>query len=140
MARTLYTQLWMSKEIRSLILGVLLLSMMFLLELIFLFFPNDLQQSFLAFLFLEFPLLGGTFTPLLTIFHLITWGLMFFSSLIVYSIIREYTGGRTGLIEIAVIIAILAFSCGLIYDAWFALFFISFSIAIVGYMYLILAK
>jgi hypothetical protein len=134
LARTLYTQLWSSKEIRSLILGVLLLSMMFLLELIFLFFPNDLQQSFLAILFLEFPLLGGTFTPLLTIFHLITWGLMFFSSLIVYSIIREYTGGRTGLIEIAGIIVIL------VYDAWFALFFVGVSVVIVGYMYFILVE
>ena len=112
-----------------------MLSMMFLIELIFLFFPNDLQQSLLAILFLEIPLLGGTFTPLLTIFHLIIWGLMFFSSLIVYSIIREYTGGRTGLIEIAAIILVLAFSCWLIYDAWFALFFIGVSVVIVGYMY-----
>jgi hypothetical protein len=58
----------------------------------------------------------------------------------VYSIIREYTGGRTGLIEIAGIIVILAFSCGLIYDAWFALFFVGVSVVIVGYMYFILVE
>ena len=140
MAETLYRNLWKSKEIRTLILGILMLSMMFLLELIFLFFPDDLQQSFLAFIFLEVPLFGNTLTPIVTILHLIVWGLIFFSSLMVYSIIREYSGGRTGLLEILGIIVILTVLCGLLYDLWFALFFIGVSIAIIGYIFLALAE
>lgn len=140
MAETLYRNLWKSKEIRTLILGILVLSMMFLLELIFLFFPDDLQQSFLAFIFLEVPLFGNTLTPIVTILHLIVWGLIFFSSLMVYSIIREYSGGRTGLLEILGIIVILTVLCGLLYDLWFALFFIGVSIAIIGYIFLALAE
>ncbi len=140
MAETLYRNLWKSKEIRTLILGLLLFSMMFLLELIFLFFPDELQQSFLAFIFSEIPLLGNTLTPIVTILHLIAWGLIFFSSLMVYSIIREYSGGRTGLLEILGIIVILTVLCGLLYDVWFALFFIGVSTAIVGYMFLALAE
>ena len=140
MAETLYRNLWKSKEIRTLILGVLVLSMMFLLELIFLFFPDELKQSFLTFIFLEVPLFGNTFTPIVTILHLIVWGLIFFSSLMVYSIIREYSGGRTGLLEILGIIVILTVLCGLLYDLWFALFFIGVSIAIIGYIFLALAE
>lgn len=140
MAETLYRNLWKSKEIRTLILGLLLLSMMFLLELIFLFFPDELQQSFLAFIFNEIPLFGNTLTPIVTILHLIVWGLIFFSSFMVYSIIREYSGGRTGLLEILGIIVILTVLCGLLYDGWFALFFIGVSTAIVGYMFLALAE
>jgi len=140
MAETLYRNLWKSKEIRTLILGLLLFSMMFLLELIFLFFPDELQQSFLAFIFSEIPLLGNTLTPIVTILHLIAWGLIFFSSLMVYSIIREYSGGRTGLLEILGIIVILTVLCGLLYDVWFALFFIGISTAIIGYMFLALAE
>jgi len=140
MTETLYRNLWKSKEIRTLILGILVLLMMFLLELIFLFFPDDLQQSFLAFIFLEVPLFGNTLTPIVTILHLIVWGLIFFSSLMVYSIIREYSGGRTGLLEILGIIVILTVLCGLLYDVWFALFFIGVSTAIVGYMFLALAE
>ncbi len=86
---------------------------------------------------MEVPLFG---TPIVTILHLIVWGLIFFSSLMVYSIIREYSGGRTGLLEILGIIVILTVLCGLLYDAWFALFFIGVSIAIVGYMFLALAE
>ena len=140
MAETLYRNLWKSKEIRTLILGLLVLSMMFLLELIFLFFPDELQQSFLAFIFSEIPLFGNTLTPIVTILHLIVWGLIFFSSLMVYSIIREYSGGRTGLLEILGIIVILTVLCGLLYDLWFALFFIGVSIAIIGYVFLALAE
>lgn len=140
MAETLYRNLWKSREIRTLILGILVLLMMFLLELIFLFFPDDLQQSFLAFIFLEVPLFGNTLTPIVTILHLIVWGLIFFSSLMVYSIIREYSGGRTGLLEILGIIVILTVLCGLLYDLWFALFFIGVSIAIIGYIFLALAE
>ncbi len=141
MAKTLYRNLWVSKEIRTLILGVLTLSMMFLLELIFLFFSDDLEQSIIAFLFLEIsPPFGGTLTPLLTIFHLIAWGLMFFSSLMVYTVIREYTGGRTGLIEIFGITALLTIICGIIYDGWFALFFIGVSVSIIGYLYIMFAE
>ncbi len=141
MAKNLYQNLWVSKEIRTLILGVLTLSMMFLLELIFLFFSDDLKQSIIALLFWEIsPPFGGIFTPLLTIFHLIAWGLMFFSSLMVYTVIREYTGGRTGLIEIIGIIAVLTIICGTIYDGWFALFFIGVSVSIIGYIYFLFAE
>ncbi|MHA1969251.1 MAG: hypothetical protein ACW964_15805, partial [Candidatus Hodarchaeales archaeon] len=85
-------------------------------------------------------LFGGTMTPLLTIFHLIAWGLMFFSSFMVYTIIREYTGGRTGMLEIIGIIAVLTIVCGLIYDAWFALLFIGVSGSIIGYLYIVFAE
>ncbi len=139
MAQTIYRNLWVSKEVRTLILGTLILSICALLELLFLFFPIELE-NYLEFLFWEFELFEGTFTPLLTVFHLIVWGIMFFSTLMVYTMIREYTGGRTGLLEIAGIIVIFAFSSLVIYDVWFGLFFVGVSGLILGYLYLSLAE
>ncbi|MHA2202155.1 MAG: hypothetical protein ACW991_00565 [Candidatus Hodarchaeales archaeon] len=139
MAQTIYRNLWVSKEVRTLILGTLILSICALLELLFLFFPIELE-NFLEFLFWEFELFDGTFTPLLTVFHLIVWGIMFFSTLMVYTMIREYTGGRTGLLEIAGIIVIFAFSSLIIYEVWFALYFVGVSGLILGYLYLSLAE
>jgi len=139
MAQTLYRNLWASEEVRTLILGTLMLSICFLLELLFLFFPVDLQ-NFLEFLFWEFELFGGTFTPLLTIFHLIVWGIMFFSTLLVYTMIREYTGGRTGLLEIAGITLIFTLSSLIIYNEFFSIFFVGVSALIVGYLYLAIAE
>ncbi|MFX0125031.1 MAG: hypothetical protein ACFFAE_15475 [Candidatus Hodarchaeota archaeon] len=140
MAQTLYRNLWVSKEVRTLILGTLILSICALLELLFLFFPVELENSFLEFLFWDFELFGGTFTPLLTVFHLIVWGIMFFSTLMVYAVVREYAGGRTGLLEITGIIVIFAFSSLIIYEVWFALFFVGVSGLIIGYLYLSLAE
>ncbi|MFX0209366.1 MAG: hypothetical protein ACFFDT_25505 [Candidatus Hodarchaeota archaeon] len=140
MAQTLYRNLWASEEVRSLILGTLMLSICALLELLFLFFPIELQNSFIGTLFWEFEIFGGTFTPLLTVFHLIVWGLMFFSTLMVYAMVREYTGGRTGLLEITGIILIFAVSSLIIYDAYFALLFVGVSALILGYLYLALAE
>ncbi|MFX0014505.1 MAG: hypothetical protein ACFFB2_05090 [Promethearchaeota archaeon] len=140
MAQTIYQNLWVSKEVRTLILGTLIFSICSLLELLFLFFPVELQNSFLGFLFLEFELFGGTFTPLLTIFHLIVWGIMFFFTLMVYTVVREYTGGRTGLLEIAGIVIIFTFSSLIIYEVWFALYFVGIAGLIIGYLYLSLAE
>ena len=139
MAQTIYRNLWVSKEVRTLILGTLILSTCALLELLFLFFPVELENS-LEFLFWEFDLFGGSFTPLLIVFHLIVWGIMFFSTLMVYTMIREYTGGRTGLLEIAGINVIFAFSSLMIFDVWFGLFFVGVSGLILGYLYLSLAE
>ncbi len=136
MAQFLYRNLWVSKEVRTLILGVLMFSICFLLELIFLFFPVDLETSFLEFLFWELELFEGTFTPLLTLLHLIVWGLMFFSVLMVYAMIREYTGGRTGLLEIAGIILIFTVTSLAVFNEWFALYFLGVSGLIIGYLYL----
>ncbi|MFX1285215.1 MAG: hypothetical protein ACFFB5_16300 [Promethearchaeota archaeon] len=140
MAQTLYRNLWASDEVRTLILGTLILSICALLELLFLFFPVELQNSFIGSLFWEIELFGGTFTPLLTLFHLIVWGLMFFSTLMVYAILREYTGGRTGLLEIAGIILIFAVSSLIIYNEWFALFFIGVSALVMGYLFFALTE
>ncbi len=137
LADILYRNLWVSKEVRTLILGVLVLSICFLLELIFLFFRVELQQSFLGSLFSEVSLFGETFQPFLIIFHLIVWGLMFFFALMVYAMIREYTGGRTGLLEIAGLIVILTFSGLVVFNVWFAMCFIGVSGLIVGYLYLV---
>ncbi len=140
MAQTVYRNLWASEEVRTLILGTLMLSICFLLELLFIFFPVELQNSFLEFIFWEIELFGGTYSILLTVFHLIMWGTMFFSTLMVYTMIREYAGGRTGLLEIAGIILIFTISSLLIYNEWFALFFLGVSGLIMGYIYLTLAE
>ena len=140
MAQTIYRNLWVSKEVRTLILGTLIISICALLELLFLFFPGELEESALELLFWELELFGGTFTPLLTVFHLIVWGIMFFSTVMVYAVIREYAGGRTGLLEIAAIIVFFVFSCLIIYDVWFALYFIGVSGLILGYLYLSLTE
>ena len=140
MAETIHRNLWVSKEVRTIILGILIVSICTLLELLFLFFPVDLENSVLGFLFWEFELFGGTFTPWLTIFHLILWGIMFFFTLMVYAVLREYVGGRTGLLEIAGIIVIFAFSSLIIYEVWFALYFLGVSGLILGYLYLSLAE
>jgi hypothetical protein len=58
----------------------------------------------------------------------------------VYAVIREYTGGRTGLLEIAGIIVFFAFSSLIIYEVWFALYFVGVSGLILGYLYLSLAE
>ncbi|MHA2223621.1 MAG: hypothetical protein ACXAC8_00200 [Candidatus Hodarchaeales archaeon] len=135
MAQTLYRNLWVSEEVRTFILGTFLLSICILLELIFIFFPTEIETSILGFLFWEL----GTFTPLLTIFHIIIWEIMFFSTLMDYAVVREYTGGRTGLLEIGVITLLFTLTSGLIFNEWFVLFFLAFSILIIGYMYLALA-
>jgi hypothetical protein len=139
MAESIYQNLWLSKEVRTILLGVLMLSICFLLELIFLFFPNELQTS-LEFLYLEIPLFGGTFTPILTLFHLIIWGIGFFSCLLVYAVIREYAGGRTGVLEIIAILLIFIVSGWLIFNEWFVIFFVGVSALIIVYMYFALAS
>ena len=140
MAQLLYRNLWAPKELRTLLLGVFMISLGFLLELIFLFFLDDIKNSFLGVLYWELTLLGGSTTPLLTIFHLIVWSIIFFSTLMVYTVIREYTGGRTGISEIAGIIIILTITVGLIFDEWFALFFLIVSCLIIGYLYLVVGE
>ncbi|MFX0171258.1 MAG: hypothetical protein ACFE9L_05005 [Candidatus Hodarchaeota archaeon] len=140
MAETIYRNFWLSEEVRTILLGILMFSICFLLELIFLFFPNELQNSFLFFLYTEIPLFGGTFTPILTLFHLVVWGIGFFSSFIVYAVIREYTGGRTGVLEIIAILLIFVVSSWLIFNEWFALYFVGVSALIIGYMYIVLGR
>jgi hypothetical protein len=140
MAQRLYRNLWIQEEVRTLILGTLVFSICFLLELIFLFLPEDLQNSFLSFLYFELDFFGEIFTPLLVVFHLIVWGIMFLSCLMVYAILREYTGGRTGILEIAAIIIIFMISGWLIFSEWFALYFAGVATLIMGYMYLALTE
>ncbi len=140
MAQTLYQNLWAPKEVRTLIIGSLLFTMCFLLELIFIFFAIELESSIWSFLYFEIELFGGVYTPFLTLVHLALWGMMFFSILLIYSIIREYTGGRTSIIEILVIIAIFVFIGILRFDIFFGLLLTGVTILIFGYMYLTLAK
>ena len=134
MALYLYRNLWAPKQLRTLLLGVLMVSIGFLLELIFLFFLNDIKKSFLGVLYTEIPFMGLE-TPLLTLFHLLVWAMIFFSTLIVYSVIREYTGGRTGMSEIIGIIAIIAITTWLLFDIWFSFFFILLAVGIILYIY-----
>ncbi|UCE13124.1 MAG: hypothetical protein JSV04_13160 [Candidatus Heimdallarchaeota archaeon] len=141
MAKYLYRNVWEPEEIRTIIMGTLVVSICFLLELLFLFPELGIEKSFLAFLFWELDLGGlGIFTPLLTIFHLIVWGIMFFSTLMVYTMIREYTGGRTGLLEIAGITLFFAVFCLIMFDEWFALFFLGVAALLLAYLYLSLAE
>lgn len=134
MALYLYRNLWAPKQLRTLLLGVLMVSIGFLLELIFLFFLDDIKNSFLGILYTEVPFMG-TDTPLLTLFHLFVWSMIFFSTLMVYSVIREYTGGRTGMSEIIGIIAIIAITTMLLFDMWFSVFFILIAAGIILYIY-----
>ncbi|MHA1978310.1 MAG: hypothetical protein ACW98F_15620 [Candidatus Hodarchaeales archaeon] len=136
MAQLLYRNLWAPRELRTLLLGVLMITLGFLLELIFLFFLEDIRNSFLGVLYWELSLLGGSTTPLLILFHLIIWSVIFFATLMVYTVIREYSGGRTGISEIAGIVIVLTITTGLIFDEWFALFFLIASTLITGYLYL----
>ena len=136
MAEFLYRNLWVPKELRTLILGTLIVSLGFLLELMFLFFLDEMKNSFLGFLYWEMTFLEITYTPLLTLFHLVVWALIFFSTLMVYTVIREYTGGRTGLTEIGAIILVIAISTSLIFDIFFASLFIGLSGLMIFYMYL----
>ncbi len=140
MAQLLYRNLWEPRELRTLLLGILMISLGFLLELIFLFFLDEMKSSFLGVLYWELTLLGGTITPLLILFHLIVWSIIYFASLMVYTVIREYSGGRTGISEIAAIIIILTITTGLIFDEWFALFFIITSSLITLYIYLVVGE
>jgi hypothetical protein len=117
-----------------------MISLGFLLELIFLFFLDEIKNSFLGVLYWELTFLGGTTTPLLTLFHLIVWSIIFFASLMVYTVIKEYSGGRTGITEIAGIVIILTLTTGLIFGEWFALFFLISSCAITGYIYLVVGE
>ncbi len=135
MAQILYRNLWVPKELRTLLLGVLMVSTGVLLELIFLFFIEEIKNSFIGVLYLEIEFLGGTLTPLLTIFHLVIWGIIFFSTLMVYSVIRESIGARTGLTEIGGIILIFTITTWLLFNEWFAVFFVIVSSAIVAYLY-----
>ncbi|MHA1971652.1 MAG: hypothetical protein ACTSW1_01595 [Candidatus Hodarchaeales archaeon] len=134
--QVLYRNLWSPKEIRTLVLSILLLFMSVLLELVFLFFPNILENTFFAFLLIEVDIFGGTFQPLFVFLHLITWSIMFFATLIVYTNVKEYTGGRTGLAEIGAIIATYIIIAYLIFDFWFSLYLFGFYCLIIGYMYL----
>ena len=135
MAQFLYRNLWKPNELRTTLLGVLLVSIGVLLELIFLFFIEEIKNSFFGFLYLEIDLLGGKFTPLLTIFHLVVWGIIFFSTLMVYTVIREAVGARTGLTEVGGIILIFAIITWLLFDLWFAGLLIIVSSGIIAYMY-----
>ncbi len=136
MAEFFYRNLWAPKELRTLLLGTLIVSMGFLLELMFLFFLDEIKKTFLGSLYWEMTILEVTYTPLLTLFHLLVWGLIFFSTLMVYTVIREYTGGRTGLTEIVAIIIVLALTTWLIFDELFALLFIGLCGLLIFYLYL----
>ncbi|MHA2111085.1 MAG: hypothetical protein ACW98W_06365, partial [Candidatus Hodarchaeales archaeon] len=136
----LYRNLWVPKELRTLLLGILMVSTGGLLELIFLFFVEEIKKSFLGVLYMEIDLLGGTFTPLLTIFHLTVWGVIFFNTLMVYTVIREYIGARTGLTEIGAIILIFAVTTWLLFNEWFAVLFVIISCAIIAYLYLVIGE
>ncbi|MHA2167692.1 MAG: hypothetical protein ACXACY_23175 [Candidatus Hodarchaeales archaeon] len=140
MAQYLYRNLWVPKELRTLLLGILMVSTGGLLELIFLFFVEEIKKSFLGVLYMEIDLLGGTFTPLLTIFHLTVWGVIFFNTLMVYTVIREYIGARTGLTEIGAIILIFAVTTWLLFNEWFAVLFVIISCAIIAYLYLVIGE
>ncbi|MHA2318491.1 MAG: hypothetical protein ACXAC6_12135 [Candidatus Hodarchaeales archaeon] len=140
MAQYLYRNLWVPKELRTLLLGILMVSTGGLLELIFLFFVEEIKKSFLGVLYMEIDLLGGTFTPLLTIFHLTVWGVIFFNTLMVYTVIREYIGARTGLTEIGGIILIFAVTTWLLFNEWFAVLFVIISCAIIAYLYLVIGE
>ncbi len=140
MAQYLYRNLWVPKELRTLLLGILMVPTGGLLELIFLFFVEETKNSFLGVLYMEIDLLGGIFTPLLTIFHLAVWGVIFFNTLMVYTVIREYIGARTGLTEIGAIILILAVTTWLLFNEWFAVFFVIISCAIIAYLYFVIGE
>lgn len=140
MAQYLYRNLWAPRELRTLLLGILMVITGGLLELSFLFFVEDIKNSFLGVLYLEIDLLGGTFTPILTIFHLVVWGVIFFSTLMVYTVIREYIGARTGLTEIGVIILIFAITTWLLFNEWFAVLFVAISCGIIAYLYFVVGE
>jgi hypothetical protein len=140
MAQFLYRNLWVPKELRTLLLGVLMVSIGVLLEFIFLFFVEEIKNSLFGVLYLEIELFGGTITPLLTIFHLFIWGTIFFCTLMVYTVIKESIGARTGITEIGAIILIFTITNWLLFDAWFAIFFALISCAIVAYMYLAIGE
>ena len=140
MAHYLYRNLWEPKELRTLLLGFLLVTTGGLLELIFLFFVEEIKNSFLGVLYTEIDLLGGTFTPLITMFHLIVWGVIFFNTLMVYTVVRESIGARTGLTEIGAIILIFTIITWLLFNEWFAVFFVVVSCAIIVYLYFVIGE
>jgi len=140
MAQILYRNLWEPKELRTLLLGVLIVATGVSLELIFLFFVEEIKNSFLGVLYLEIKLFEITLTPLLTIFHMVIWGTIFFSTLMVYTVIRESIGARTGLTEIGAMILIFTIINWLLFSEWFAVFFVIVSSAIVAYLYLAIGE
>ncbi|NHJ00513.1 MAG: hypothetical protein EAX86_00145 [Candidatus Heimdallarchaeota archaeon] len=140
MAKSLYRNIWVSEQTRTVILGVFILSISFLIEIIFLFFSRDIETTFFGFLFLEVDLFGGTFTPLLILFHLFIWGIMFFSTIVVYAIIREYAGGNMNILEIAGLFIVFFISTLLLFDMWFSVFFTAIAGAIVAYLYFTLGN
>ena len=135
MAKSLYQNIWGPEQVRTIILGIFILSICFLIEVIFLFFSIDIENTLFGFLFWEIELFGSNFTPLLTIFHLFMWGLMFFSTIVVYAVIREYTGGKMNLLEIAGVFIVFFIAIPLIFDVWFSLFFSAIAAAIIVYLY-----
>ena len=140
MAKSLYRNIWAPEQVRTIVLGVFVATISFLIEVIFLFFPADIKNTIFSFLFFEIELFGGNFTPLLTILHLIVWGVMFFAIIIVYAIIREYAGGIMNLLEIGAVYAVFFISTLLLFDAWFSVFFTAIAAGIVVYFYLALGN
>lgn len=136
----LYNRLWKKIEIRTVILATLLTVMGIMIELYFIFFPLDEIKSIAGFLFIEFEFLGNTLTPLLSIFHLVISLLIFFNTITIYALIRDYAGGRTGLIEIGGIAAIYALFSLMIFDILFMALFISGVLLLFLYMYLSLSE
>lgn len=136
--KVLYRNLWASRDARTLILSSLILTMCVLFELSFLFFPDILENTIFQFIMVEIILFEGSFQPLLVLLHLAIWGIMFFSTLLVYTSVKEYSGRRTGLLEIgAILIAFLVTSI-LIYDQWFTLFLLCLNGFILLYLYILM--
>lgn len=138
--KVLYRNLWASREARTLILSSLLLLMSILFELAFLFFPNILENTVFQFILMEVILFDGSFQPLLVLLHLAVWGIMFLSTLIVYTSVKEFSGGRMGLLEIGAILIIFLITSFLIYNQWFTLFLICLYGLILLYLYLSIRK
>lgn len=132
----IYRTIWKPREVRALVLSILLITMSMLLELIFLFFAAELKASWLSFLYQEIDLPIGMVTPFETFFHLIIWGIMFFSSFIAYSVIREYMNARVNVIEIVAIGALFALGALLVFDILFVVLFAGVIALILGYMFL----
>jgi len=138
--KVLYRNLWASRDARTLILSSLILIMCVLLELTFLFFPDILENTIFQFIMMEIIFFEGSFQPLLVLLHLVNWGIMFLSTLLVYTSVKEYSGGRTGLLEIGAILITFLVTSILIYDQWFTLFLVCLNGLILLYLYILMQK
>lgn len=139
MAMKIYNSVWENSVNRTIIFSFLMVIWTLLIELYFIFFPEEMikENLFLGWIYTDF----FGFQILLEVFHILIWGLCFFFTWITYVTIKEASRlpSATTSEYIVLVLVFLVFVV-IFTNMIIGLLFLAFTALEFGYMYLSIAK